>query len=204
MNRKKVFALLAVLVCVFLGYALVSVLQLSPHPEPRLFDWELQIDLVTPENGVAYFTFNENRVSDNDSEVYLAAVVKLFDFLFERGAGQYIPLYSENVIRENGKVMCVLHIEACVNENLVPPIRRDDIGKNFCFYCNPQVLPGPYAPQEKGKLTVILPEGYVVENIEHKTFEIEGPELIENKWKVTVYSDEHGDVFLEMYYKKVD
>ena len=62
---------------------------------------------------------------------------------------------------------------------------------------------------ENGKLIVILPEGYELENVsgrpEHWSSDISATaaEFLENRWRVTAWSDPYGELFLRVDYRKV-
>jgi hypothetical protein len=128
----------------------------TPPQGERIGFFEVVLDLEVLENGW-----------DRAGTVYCtSSSTDLINEFF--GSSQYDCLYLENFVQENGKKKYLFRADSNVDSYLIehgiPPIHQDDIGRKFCFYMEWRVF---YISEPViFSMTVILPPGYEVDNVQ--------------------------------------
>jgi len=205
MNRNTKY-LAGLVVIILIG---IAVLTLRDEGNPSLSsveEWEATLDLLIPDNGYGSCGFVTISFPEN---VSISPRDKLDEILGNFGeSGQYVP--GSNPVensKENGRLTYRYEFGLIPTSPDIPPIRQDNENTRFCFYVWRQII-HPH-PKENGKLIVILPEGYELENVsgrpEHWSSDISATaaEFLENRWRVTAWSDPYGELFLRVDYRKV-
>ena len=228
---KKALIFLLIVATIVIGIALFwSMSVLGPREEIK--KWGIVVDLQTPESGIAKISYHGEGIPEpmrgisgleeiyrvkgipeNEIKFYVWAA-NLFYNIFCFG-GQYFQYpYPENVVSGNGELACFVPIYR-ITENLldpsVPPIRQDNVGERFCFYCYRHPHPVGHTSwwdQNYGSLTAILPVGYEIENV--LTSAPEWDNVLENgRWRVTAswregtFDKLNTPLYLEIHYRKV-
>ena len=123
----------------------------------RIGFFEVVLDLEVPENS------NENGQNFRVGTAQITPSDDLINEIFD----QYL-CFPENSFQSDGKVTYTFWVRASGEDWLIdhdiPPIHQDDIGRKFCFYTEWRVF---YISEPVVfSMTVILPPGYAVDNVQ--------------------------------------
>ena len=196
--------------------AIICALILSKNivQKPVEKEWEVTVDLTAPDCletpygvpcGHASIKLPIGCVTDPRKQLG-----EILSGTFSVYGGQYYTWSMIENIFEKEKA-CYKYDLWDADEDLrnpdIPPIRQDNVGERFCFFAWRHII-HPH-PKENGKLTVVLPEGYELENVsgrpEHWSSDISATaaEFLDNRWWVTAWSTERGELFLRIDYRKL-
>jgi hypothetical protein len=162
--------------------------QVEPIKPPETLESEILIDLKSPDEGTIHITYPEDKVRTDDFHVFVGANSDACEILDQ----YYIPYEDPTTVkplRQNGKVTVSLDFFAENKYKFVWPVCTF----NSTFLSFYQVA----------DFTVILPEGYEIEDITTKNA-VKKPKrrFVDDRWEIETKTLENSEFQIEITYKK--
>ena len=186
-RRGKVIIILLVAMYIVVGiYGFIT--QVEPIRPPETLKSEIVIDLQYPYEGVIHITNSEDKISRIDYDVVIGSNRDAWEIL-DQYCIPYKDPYSIKPNREKGKVTVSLNFVAENKYEFVWPV---------CTFNSTWVQ-----MWQGADFTVILPEGYEIEDITTKNA-VKKPKrrFVDDRWEIETKTLENSEFQIEITYKK--